>query len=838
MRIVLFFAELKLDLRHGLRVLAALPGFTFVALLSLSLGIAIASCAYSEINGMILRDLPAVSHPEQLTTLQTPTSYPDYKRFRDLHDIFSSTMAYVAPVPFAVSLNGHTERTWGHLVTSTYFSTLGTHLALGKFADLPDVPDVLAISHRFWTNRLGSDPSIVGKTLRINGHPLQVVGVGPKDFLGASPALFVADLWIPISTGERIAPELVGNALERRDLTMFQMVGRLQPGISIERAEAELDTVARQVARGSQFQADQKQGRQITLLDGGKILPIRKQDLPFFKEFLMVLAGLVMLIACSNVANMMLARSAGRRREIAVRLALGAGRMRLVRQLLTENMLVAFAAGALGFTFSVWLMHWASQMRMPYPIPISFDMAPDARALAFTLAVTILTGLAFGLAPALEATRTDLVPALKEGAHVQLRGRRRLSLRNLLVLGQMAASLTLLLLTGYMGLGIQSSLGVQEGFNAKNLYLISLDPVRDGYSSTQSEAFFEKLSDRVKRIPGIAAAALTDTVPVAMDGNTGVTFSEAAKNAEARRHIVGKDYFATAGIPILSGREFRKEDESSNSNAVIVSEELVRKFWNGADALGRRIEIRNGEVSPGLGAIPGTFDLRADLIAGNRETYQVVGVAGDVTEDFVASKKHPVIYFPLREADYAQPSLRGVTLMFRAAPGMDAIGAVRREISAVDVNITPFNSRSMLEQIDQFMSPLRAASWTYGLIGVFGLILASVGLAGVTAYSVTQRGREIGIRMALGAQKPNVLGLVLKEGAVLIAVGTVFGLAAAWAGIRALSGMFFTVASVQRADPMLLAGAPLLLVSVALLACYLPARRSVKIDPAITLRQE
>ena len=213
-------------------------------------------------------------------------------------------------------------------------------------------------------------------------------------------------------------------------------------------------------------------------------------------------------------------------------------------------------------------------------------------------------------------------------------------------------------------------------------------------------------------------------------------------------------------------------------------------------------------------------------------------MTGDITEDFVASKKHPVIYFPMRESDYAQPSLRGVTLIFRAAPGMDAISSARREISAIDANITPFNARSMLEQINEFMSPLRAASWTYGVIGVFGLILASVGVGGVTAYSVTQRGREIGIRMALGAQKSNVLGLVLREGAALIGVGTIFGLAAAWAGIRALSGMFFTVASVQRADPVLLAGAPLLLVSVALIACYLPARRSVKIDPAVTLRQE
>jgi len=672
-----------------------------------------------------------------------------------------------------------------------------------------------------------------------------MIGVGPKDFLGASPALFVADLWMPLSTDARVAPELAGNALERRDLTTFQIVGRMKPGIAIARAEAELNVVTGQLAQAEEFQADRReQGRRVTLVSGGKMLPIRKQDLPFFKEFLMVMAGLVVLIACSNVANMMLARAAGRRREIAVRLALGAGRARLIRQLVTESMLVAAGAGVLGFIVSVWLMRWASRMKMPLPIPISFDMNPDARVLMFTLALTVFTGLVFGLAPALETTRTHLAPALKRGSDVQLRRHRRWSLRNALVLCQMAASLMLLLLTGYMGLGIQSSLGLQQGLNPKNLYLVALDPIRDGYSSVQATAFFEKLLGRVKRLPAVTAASLTDTVPVAMAGNAGVTFSIGGKNTgdsevhQALRHIVGEGYFQTAGIPILLGREFRKEDQANDATGVIVSEELIRRFGNGRDALGQHLDIGNGDVAPALGALPGTFDLRPEVLGRGRRTYEVVGVAKDLAEDFVAQKKHPVIYFPLRTADFARPSLRGVTLMVRARPGVDAIGAVQREIEAIDPTLTPFNARSMLEQIDEFMSPLRAASWSYGVIGAFGLILASVGLAGVTAYSVSQRGREIGIRVALGAQKSDVLALVIKEGVVLVTVGTVFGLAAAWAGIRVLSGLFFTVASVGSSDPLLLVGAPALLATLALVACYLPARKSMRIDPAAALRQE
>jgi predicted permease len=793
-------------------------------------------------NGLILRDLPGVTNPDSLVALQLPASYSSYKRYRDLTGLFSSTLAYLAPVPFGVSVSGHTERTWGHLVTPSYFSTLGVRPSLGRvFDEAQGQSAEVVVSYRFWRNHLASDPSIIGKTIRINGYPCTVIGVGPKEFLGASPALLVADLWMPLSTDARIAPELAGNTLERRDLTIFQIVGRLKPGIVISRAEAELNAVADQVAQADEFQADRReQGRRVTLVSGGKMLPIRKQDLPFFKEFLMVMAGLVVLIACSNVANMMLARAAGRRREIAVRLALGASRARLIRQLLTESMLVATGAGVLGFIVSVWLMRWASQMKMPFPIPISFDMNPDARVLIFTMGLTVFTGLVFGLAPALESTRTDLAPALKQGGNIQLPRRRRWSLRNGLVLCQMAASLTLLLLTGYMGLGIQSSLGLQQGFNPSSLYMVALDPIRDGYSSVQATAFFDKLLDRVKRLPPVTAASLTDTVPVAMAGNAGVAFSTGGGNTgNALRHIVGQGYFQTAGIPILLGREFRKED----SSAVIVSEELVRRYWNGRNAMGRNIlgqniDIGNGEVSPALGALPGTFDLRPELLGKGRRTYEVVGVAKDLAEDFVAQKKHPVIYFQLRDVDLARPSLRGVTLMVRAVPGVDAIGAVRREISSIDASLTPFNARSMLEQIDEFTSPLRAASWTYGLIGAFGLILASVGLAGVTAYSVSRRGREIGIRVALGAQNRDVLALVIKEGVVLVTVGTVVGLAAAWAGIRVLSGLFFTVASVPSSDPLLLVGAPLLLAFLALLACYLPARRSMRIDPAVALRQE
>jgi predicted permease len=565
--------------------------------------------------------------------------------------------------------------------------------------------------------------------------------------------------------------------------------------------------------------------------------------LPFFTSFLAIMAAMIMLIACANVANMMLARAAGRRREIAVRLALGASRARLIRQLLTESMMLAIAAGVAGFLASTWLMTLGSQVRMPFPMPVAFDFRPDGRVLLLTIAVSLCTGLVFGLAPALQATRNDLASALKEGGNLFIRAHRRFSLRNVLMVSQVAGSLTLLVVLGLLSLGIQTTLGIQTGFDAKNLYLISVDPVRDGYSGERAAAYFEKLLDRVKALPSITAATLTETVPVSMPGSA-VTVSTPSgpqrTSIRAMKHVTGKDYFDTAGIPILLGRSFRKQDEAEQSGVVIVSEALARQLWEGGESVGRRIEIGNGEIgAPKI--LPGSFDFRPTVSGGGLQSFEVVGVSADVAEGLVVGKPRPALYFPLRPSSYRHPSLQGVTLMVRAKPGVDALAAVRREMSLIDEGVTPFNARSMNEQIAQFMAPLQMAAWTYGLIGVFGLVLASVGLAGVTAYSVAQRSREIGIRMALGAKSQDVLSLVMKEGFVLVAAGTSIGMAGAWAGARMLAAMNSSVgrvSSTSTSDPTVLIGAPLVLAVLALIACYVPARKSVQIDPAVTLRQE
>ena len=446
----------------------------------------------------------------------------------------------------------------------------------------------------------------------------------------------------------------------------------------------------------------------------------------------------------------------------------------------------------------------------------------------------------------MRATQGDLVPALKQGGEVLVAGFRRLTLRNLLMMAQLAGSLTLLVILGLLSLGIQTTLGIQAGFNPRSLYLVSVDPIRDGYSGDQSSTFLQKLLERVKALPSVTSATLTESVPVSL-GVAGLRFAEPLSESnksrtlhDALKNIVGTDYFDTAGIPIVKGRNFRREDENNNSSVVIVSEELAREYWPGENPVGRRIEIENAQAFPAK-VMPGYFDYRPAVSKDEARTYEVVGVAGDVANDLLINKKRAAAYFPLHNSDLATPSLEGITLMVRAAPGSNILEILRHEILALDPNVVPFDARSMDEQIAEFMVPLRSAAWTYGVIGIFGLVLASVGLAGMTAYSVAQRRREIGIRMALGARRSDVVRTIMKDGAMLIGAGTSIGLACAWAGARMLSAMNSSVQQVtttRTSDPVVLFGAPVLLALVALIACYLPARQSSRINPLKVLHEE
>ena len=842
-------AELGGDIRYGIRTLAGTPGFTAVALISLSLGIAVASAAFSIMNGLVLREVPGIREADGLFLIGQPVSYPDYKRLCARESLFSASTAYVAPVAFSVSTGGRAQRVWGHLITSSYFATLRVDPALGRFFDPQEIGETadadrfrkrntgqhlqfpgrapsVVLSYEFWRSRLGSDPAAIGRTLRVNGQTCTVIGIGPKDFRGASPMAYGADLWLPVSAPPSVALELADNILERRDKPVFHVLLRLQPEVAPERAEAELEAMARQIEQETHDTGRDRDGRRITLLPGGMLSPRPKQGLPYITAYFAVLGGIILLIASANVANMLLARAAERRKEITVRLALGASRARLVRQLLTESALIAAGAGVLGFLGAAWLTKSASGVQLPFPVPLRFDFSPDTRVLVFTFALTAFTALAFGLAPAVQATGSSLTSGLKHGGHVAVRHFRRLSLRNLLVVSQIAGSLALLLITGFLVIGHRKLVGGAPGFDSRNLYLVSVDPIRNGLSGAEAAAYFRKLLDRIQALPFVVSASLGSQTPMEMIGRPAVPVlagpSGSGVYSMERRFDVSRGYLAALGIPVVRGRDFREEDETDGAAAVIVNEAVARNCFPDGNPIGQRIEIGTRAVDSRVGT--------------------VVGVAGNIRDGVNVGNALPgIVYLPLRPADMARPSAQGLTLVVRARPGGEVPGALQREIGAVDGRITPFHVRSMEDQMERILSAVRVTLQVYGAIGVFGLILAMVGLAGVTAYSVAQRRREIGIRMALGARRIDVLGLVMKEGAVLIAAGTIFGFAAAQVAIRALASVLADIAratETSASEPALLFGAPALLAFLALLCCYLPARQSTRIDPAVTLRTD
>jgi predicted permease len=828
-----YLSEMRRDLQYALRALIKSPGFAAVGIISLGLGIGVTTTAFSELNATLLRDLPGAQDPKRLVMTQASVSYPYYEHYRDQHDLFTGATAYIQAVPFAVALEGtinaKTERVFGHLVSPDYFLVLGVSAArgrvLGSDADKPGDAPVVVISDRFWRNRLNSDPHAVGRTLRLNGQTATIVGITPKEFLGVLP-MIPADLFVPVTAQAQVAPELGGNVLHSQELKVFSILMRLAPGVSKESAEAALDTITRYLDEDKTFDADRnRKGRRVRLFPGGGMFPIPPEIRPVVLGFWGTLMGLILTIACMNLANMLLARAAGRRREVAIRLAVGASRFRLIRQMLTETVLLAVCGGLAGLAFAFWLTNLASNMKLPFNVPIELNIRPDWHVLLFTLLISVAAGLGFGLAPALDATKADVAPALKGSAAPVLRRYRRFGLRNLLMVYQVAGSLMLLLITGFLVIGFSGTAKIDVGFDANSLYLLSLDPVRDGYSPDQAATFFEKLPERLRRVGAVQEVALAEEPPFAnMAGKSNFSALSGEQNSQmvstAVVESVGAGYFAAISVPVLRGREFTEHDQRMTPSKgqelpAVVSETATHELFGNADPVGRRIENAT-------------------------QTYEVVGMVR-IKTGFAGVTPNAHVFTPITRKEFVRPPGGGFTLMVRADAGTDALAGIRREIAAIDPNLSVFNVRTLREHIDQLNAMVQAGVIIYGGIGLFGLVLASIGLAGVTAYSVAQRRKEIGIRMALGARRIQVLLLVLREGSALVLTGSVLGLAGAFGVSKALSAMthiYVDAFKVGTNDPRLIFGAPLLLAGLAMLACYLPARRSTKIDPLLALREE
>jgi predicted permease len=827
-----YLSEMRRDLRYAVRALFKSPGFALVGIISLGLGMGVTTSVFSKVWAQMFRGLPAVANSEELVMPQNPVSYYYVEQYRAQKSLFTGAAAFQNGVPFNVTLQGSgnakPERVFGQLVSPEYFAVLGVKAQRGRVLDAgldkPGDAPAVVITDRFWRNRLNSSSDALGQTLRLNGQLATIVGITPKDFKGALPSV-PTELFVPTTVPAALAPELANDVLHKRDAKVFQAMMRMAPGVTIDSAEAGLDGITRRLDQedtSNPVRADKS--RRVTLLEGGRVMPIPRALRPVVLGFVTILIGLVLTIACMNLANMLLARGAARRKELAIRLAVGASRFRLIRQMLSEGILLAMLGGLAGLGLAYWLSILSSQLKLPQAVPQEMDAGMDWHALLFTFALAILCGVGFSLAPALEATRSDLAPTLKQGAAMQLRGYRRFGMRNLLVVGQVAGSLMLLLITGFLVMGITKTNSVQTKFDPNSMYLLSIDPVRDGYSSEKAQALFEKLPGRLKSVGAVRGVALAAEAPFSITGRV-ARLTAANKTVKAvSKETVGAGYFAIMSEKMLAGREFTETDQRSPAHEqgdvvlpAVLNESAARGFFGNGNAIGQRV----------------TED---------KQAFEVVGVVADL-KNGIPDDDQPAaaMYVPLTQRDFASPPAGGVTIMVRSDAGTDALAGIRRELASMDPNLAVFDVRTLAEYLELSRAFMRLSLDMYGGIGLFGLVLAAIGLAGVTAYAVARRRKEIGIRMALGARKTQVLGLVLREGVALVTAGTVLGFLGAMAMVKVLSALtsvFSDAFNVSTSDPRLIVGAPLLLAALALLACYIPARRSMKIDPVKALRQE
>lgn len=819
-----YFSELRGDARYALHMLAKSPGFAAVGILSLMLGIGVCSFFFNAFTATMFQPLPGASDTGALKGLDLPVPYTYFERYREQRQM-ADAAAFIDAVPFSVAREGtsapKSERVFGDLVSPEYFSVLGMQPVQGRFfrADTEKLGTslVVVVSERFWRSHLNADPQVIGRALRVNGHPATILGVAPKDFLGVWPTL-PADLFVPITSGASLAPEMAENAKP----AACYVVVRLAHGVKPSAVEAALDVVTQRLDAAKPSPNNPRNARHVHFLSVNTLGPMPAAQTAIILTFLGVLLGLVLSLACTNLANLLLARSSQRRQEIAIRLSVGAGRFRLVRQLLTESLILSLAGGIAGTGLAYWFMQTSAASKFVSSTPV--NVQPNLAMLLFTIAISVIAGVGFGLAPALATTRTDVAATLKQGAMTPLRGYRRFGLRNLLVVYQVAGSLTLLLITGYIVFGFGKAARINPGFDTSNLTLYQLDPIHDGYSPQQIEALYQNLPDRLLKLPAVRAVTLADAAPF---DELAAVISNAHFSApgprgdilrDAIRQHIGIKYFDTLGVPLMRGRDFGELEEQNSAGAlpVILNETAARDFFGQDGPLGRT--------------------LRDD-----RYSYTVVGVVRDIKSGFMMAKPVATIFVPLAaRLPKSYPVPLGATIVVRGR-GANTIADVTSAIASLDSRLTLFNVASMDERLDQFNTVVRLAKGLYGGIGVFGLILACIELAGVTAYAVARRRKEIGIRMALGARGYQVLRLVMKEGTVMVAIGSAMGFAGAFLISRALSSLTFQLDQLfaeRTNDPLLLIGAPVLLAGIALLACYLPARRSAHMDPLTALRDE
>jgi putative ABC transport system permease protein len=817
--------EMFQDLRYGVRMLLKSKRFTAVAALSLALGIGANTAIFSLIDAVLLKMLP-VERPEQLYLIATAGSrgisaappYPCFERFRDHNQSFTGLAAF-GQFKTKITIDGQLEEVHGQRVSGNYFSLLGVRPVLGRTLTSADDsipgrggPDGIAavISYNYWTRRFGRNPEVIGNAVQIGNHSVMIVGVTPPDFYGLFPGVEV-NISVPMM--------IEGARLTEKDDWWFRAVGRLKPGVGLEQARAELDTIFQSYMNETSIMTTE--GRRdyrarIELPPASKGLDTLRRRFSRPLQALMAIVALVLLIACANVANLLLARATARRKEFAVRLAMGASRLRLVRQLLTESLLLVSLGGLLGLLIARWGSSFLAGFFATGPNRIFVDLPLDGRVMLFTFIVALFTGLIFGLAPALQATRVDPSPTLKDSAGTSTSARTHIS--KLLVIAQVAFSLLLLVGAGLFLRTLHNLKSIDAGFQTEGVLTMRINPLETAYQGSRLNNLWKEILNRVEKLPGVRTASLSTFSP--LDGGyreNWAAVSGFTPRSELDKRIrviqVSSGFFKTMGLVLRQGRVLTEDDNETAPRVALINEAAARFYFGERNPLG-------GQITP-------FYRPNAD------ETFEIVGVVKDARYDSLREPDSRRVYLPLRQSFHRVEQL---TLAVRTLGNPTALtNAIRNEIEAAGTDILLTNIMTLNEQVDQSLLQERLVSTLSLSFGLLALLLASIGLYGVISYDVARRTHEIGIRMPLGAQGGDVLRMVLRETMLLVVIGLVIGLAAALATTKLIESLLF---GLKATDPLIFSLATLLFMTVAALSGWLPARRAARVDPMVALRHE
>ena len=808
------------DLKFGFRMLLRKPLLTIGISLSLALGIGANSAVFSLVDAVLFRPLN-VGNPTRLVSVYTSdysgsqysaSSYADFIDFRDKAGVFESAAAFTE-ISTMLRTETQSERAFGILVSANYFDLLGVQAAQGRTFRADD-DRTLVISHSFWQRKFGGDPALVGKTVYLNNNSFTVIGITPEGFTGTDLGRSL-EIFVPMQMSAQLGFE--PGFTTSRNVRQFSVMGRLKPNVSETQAHASLNLLAGQLAGAypDAWKERNQQTRRISIVAEhyARVPPEARSILMGLAGLFTVLVALVLLIACSNISNMLLARATARQREMAVRTALGASRGRLVRQLLTESLQLSLIGSILGILLApVCIKLLMAAFLPPSATSLPIDIGINQRVILLTLAIGLLTGLIFGLVPALQASRGDLLLAMKDESSALRTGRRRFGIRNLFVMSQISASLLLLIVAGLFIRSLQKAQQVDLGYNVNVLTVRPDGGVLEGRDTAPQLVFYNQVLERVRALPGVEAASFADFIPSG-GGRRSTTIKvenytpRPEEDMDALNGVVAADYFKTMGMTLLAGREFTDRDIDGSPRVVIINDSLARRYWPGQNALGKHLAI-----------------------VGGREM-EVVGVVQDTTAYIFQKGSSPFFYLP-----HLQNPAPGMTLHVRSKGDPVAmLPAVRNEIDALGQNVILADAGTLSDHLSEALLGLRLVSTLTGIFGFLALALALVGVFSVVNYSASRRTREIGIRLALGAQRVDILGMILREALFIVLVGVAAGLFMAIASGRLLASLMFENSGIDTSVYIVVA---LLLIAIAMLACFLPAYKATKVDPSDALRHE